>query len=169
MPNNIFNLHSIKNWDENVHCVATALSAITGFEPICSSDAVARAAKTRTGVSVPSGPNEDFKIIDVLQAIIDFGGRYIILLDHSAKDSCRSRMVEYLSSDDSNDLRLVYSFSASNNAAHVFAKKGSQLVDVYTRGRIATADADKVPAEYDDFYVIYVFQVDELRAECLSR
>jgi hypothetical protein len=168
-PDNTFNLHSIPNWNENVHCVATALSAITGFDPICCSKAVARAAKARTGTSVPSGPDEDFKIIDVLQTIIDFGGVYIKIHDHGSESSCRSRITEYLSNDNSNDLRLIYSFSASKNEAHIFAKKGSLLVDVYTRGRIEAVDADRVPAEYDDFYVIYVFHVDESKVECVKR
>lgn len=168
MLDNTFNLHSIPNWNESVHCVATALSAITGLEPICCSEAVARAAKTRTGTSVPSGPGEDFKIIDVLQTIIDLGGFYIEIYDHGSEISCRSSIKSYLSNDNSNDLRLIYSFSKSKNEAHIFAKKGSLLVDVYTRGRIDAADADRVPAEYDDFYVVYVFRVDELKVECVS-
>ncbi len=157
--NMTFVLTSVSGWHNKVCCVPTALSAISGLSIDDSLDALVQAAATR-GVVAAHDPSASFNINDWLRVVRDLGGSWTEVEDYSSLPyTHRQTISQYLSSTRFTDLRLVFGENADVSKTHVFALSGSDLVDTYTAGQIATADPSRVPALYDVFRVKRVFRV----------
>jgi hypothetical protein len=71
-----FKLTEVLGWRDDVLCVSTTLSAITGLHPDSACEIAARAASERTGEKVFARSCDTYNVVDWLQAIIDLGGDY---------------------------------------------------------------------------------------------
>lgn len=154
-----FKLTDVTEWNDKVLCVPTALCAITGVRPADIAKVISLAAQRR-GVTVPADPYAPFNINDWLRAIKDLGGDWCEIEDYSNYPyTSRPMISQYLRTQQSDDLFLVFGENREETMTHVFAMSGNELVDIYTEGKIVASNPETVPDAYNEFRVKRVFLV----------
>jgi hypothetical protein len=150
-------LGDVNGFREDVHCVPTALCAISGKTPEEIAKVLQQAAAD-CGDAISDELRRDYNIKHWLQAIKTLGGDYATLHNwaHLPHDQ-RPLIDAYLAGETSGRLKLVFCDHPTIPDTHVFAVENGHFTDSHTGGkRVALR---KFPPEYDGFRVKGVFAV----------
>ena len=152
-------LSDVDCWTAETWCVPTALAAVSGVTPYVIVSMLSDIAADNGMYAAPklaAGYNRKHWE----QAIIRLGAAYTIRGDCSISDLSGAKTIsEYLNESRSKTLQLVFCKRVDGAATHVFAMFGAEFVDVYTSGKVVSADPLLVPAEYSDFRVACVYEL----------
>jgi len=130
-----FKLDDVSEWTLGVHCVPTALCAISGRRPTEIAQLLSNIEK-QFGADLPADPGRSFNIRYWLPTIEHLGGGWTQSEDFSDKKyHDRETPSEFINRIHSDDIFLVFGENEEGDMTHVFALSGNELVDTCTEGK----------------------------------